>query len=86
MSDDTVIEATSARNGYESRPWLKHYPSFIQPDITPRFTNGLEMFLTTTQTMPDQIAMYYFDRTISYGELDRTSNALAFALKQRGVK
>ena len=30
--------------------------------------------------------MYYFDRAISYGELDRASSALAFALKQRGIR
>ena len=86
MSDDSVIEVTSARNAYEARPWLKHYPVFIQPDITPRFTTGLDMFLATVQTMPEQAAMYYFDRAISYGELDHTSNALAFALKQRGIR
>src|SRR5947209_1463052 len=86
MSDDSVIEATTARKAYEARPWLKHYPSFMQPDITPRFTNGLEMFLTTVRSMPEQVAMYYFDRAISYDELDRTSSALAFALKQRGIK
>lgn len=86
MSDDPVIDATSARNAYESRPWLKLYPDFIQPDITPLFTNGLEMFLATVHTMPDQVAMYYFDRAISYGELDHMSNALAFALNQRGVR
>jgi long-chain acyl-CoA synthetase len=86
MSDDSAINATSVRNAYESRPWLKLYSDYIQPDITPLFTNGLEMFLATVHIMPDQVAMYYFDRAISYGELDRTSNALAFALNQRGVR
>jgi len=85
MRDDSVIKATDARKAYESRPWLKQYPSFMQPEITPRFANGLEMLLATVQTMPEQAAMYYFDRAISYGELDRTSSALAFAFKQRGV-
>ncbi len=85
MRDDSVIEATATRKAYEARPWLKHYPSFMQPEITPRFANGLEMLLAIVQTMPEQPAMYYFDRAISYSELDRTSSALAFALKQRGV-
>ncbi|MGZ3647390.1 MAG: long-chain-fatty-acid--CoA ligase, partial [Ktedonobacteraceae bacterium] len=83
--DDSVSEATAARKAYEARPWLKHYSSFIQPEITPRFANGLEMLLTTVQSMPEQPAMYYFDRAISYRELDRTSSALAFALKTRGI-
>ncbi len=86
MSDDSGIESTSARNAYEARPWLKHYPHFIQPDITPQFTNGLDMFLATVKTMPDQVAMYYFDQAISFSELERSSSALAFALKQRGVR
>jgi long-chain acyl-CoA synthetase len=86
MRDDSVIEATAARKAYEARPWLKHYPSFIQPEITPRFANGLEMLLATVESMPEQVAMYYFDRAISYSELDRTSSALAFALKQRGIR
>src|SRR2546427_8347061 len=86
MRDDSAIEATAARKAYEAHPWLKHYPGFMQPEITPRFANGLEMFLETVQTMPEQAAMYYFDRALSYGELDRTSSALAVALKQRGVR
>ncbi|HXZ06137.1 MAG TPA: AMP-binding protein, partial [Ktedonobacteraceae bacterium] len=53
--------------------------------ITPRFTNGLEMLVATVQAMPEQPAMYYFDRAISYRELDRASSALSFVLKQRGV-
>jgi long-chain acyl-CoA synthetase len=86
MSDDSVIESTDARKAYEARPWLKHYPSFMQPEIKPRFANGLEMLFATVQTMPEQPAMYYFDRAISYSELDRTSSALAFVLKQQGIR
>lgn len=85
MSDDSVGEATAVRKAYEARPWLKHYPSFIQPELTPRFANGLEMLLATVQAMSEQPAMYYFDRAISYGVLDRTSSALAFAFKTRGI-
>src|SRR6266480_3741310 len=86
MKDDSTLEAMSAREAYEVRPWLKHYASYMQPEITPRFASGLEMFLETVQTMPEQAAMYYFDWAMSYGELDRASSALAVALKQRGVR
>ncbi len=86
MLDDSALEATGAREAYEARPWLMHYPSFIQPEITPRFASGLEMFLETVQAMPDQAAIYYFDRPMSYGKLDQTSTALAAALKERGVR
>jgi long-chain acyl-CoA synthetase len=86
MTDDSAREASRAREAYEARPWLKLYPGFIQPEITPRFASGLEMFLETVQTMPEQAALYYFDRAINYSELDRASSALAAALKERDVR
>ncbi len=86
MTNESALEASRAREVYEARPWLKLYPSFIQPEITPRFANGLAMFLETVQTVPEQAAMYYFDRPMSYGELDRASSALAAALKERDVR
>ncbi len=86
MIGDTKPGASSARAAYEARPWLKHYPSYIQPEITPRFTNGLEPFLETAKNKPEQPAIYYFDQPMSYGELDRKSTALAAALKDLGVR
>jgi long-chain acyl-CoA synthetase len=85
MSDESTLATAEARKFYESRPWLKHYPSYIPADITPRFTNALEMFLETVKTAPEQAAIYYFDQAISYSDLDRQSSALAAALKDRGV-
>ena len=85
MKDESAFKASTPRTAYEERPWLKHYPSYIPPQLTTRFANGLEMFLETTKTMPEQAAIYYFDQPMSYSELDRKSNALAAALKGRGV-
>ena len=42
MSDESTLATAEARKFYESRPWLKHYPSYIPADITPRFANALE--------------------------------------------
>jgi long-chain acyl-CoA synthetase len=86
MTDESALEASRAREAYEARPWLKRYPDFIQPEITPRFDSGLEMFLETVQTKPEQPALYYFDRVISYGELDRASSALAAAFKEHDIR
>jgi long-chain acyl-CoA synthetase len=86
MTDESALDASRAREAYEARPWLKRYPSFVQPEITPQFASGLQMFLETVQTMPEQPALYYFDHTISYGELDRASNALAAAFKEHDVR
>ena len=85
MIDDAAAKASAAKATYEARPWLKHYASYVKPEITPGFASALEMFLQTVQALPEQPAIYYFDRAISYGELDRQSTALAAALQERGV-
>ena len=85
MMDDSAFQAANARAAYMARPWLKHYSSFVPPELATNFSNGLEMFLATVRAMADQAATYYFDETITYGELDRKSTALAAALKERGV-
>jgi long-chain acyl-CoA synthetase len=85
MVEDATTQAANARAVYEARPWLKHYPNYVAPDITPQFSSALEMFLATVKAMPEQPALYYFDQTITFGELDRQSSAFAAALKERGV-
>jgi long-chain acyl-CoA synthetase len=85
MLEDSALQSAKARAVYESRPWLKHYPSYMPPDITPQFASGLDMLRETVKAMPDQPAIYYFDQPISYGELDQLSNAFAAALKDLGV-
>ncbi len=85
MKDESAFKASTPRTAYEGRPWLKHYPSYIPPQLTTRFANGLEMFLETAKAMPEQAAIYYFDQSMSYSELDNKSTALAAALQGRGV-
>ena len=85
MKDESAFKASTPRTAYEGRPWLKHYPSYIPPELTTRFANGLEMFLETAKAMPEQAAIYYFDQSMSYSELDNKSTALAAALQGRGV-
>src|SRR5690242_20278705 len=83
--EDPARDVSNARAAYEACPWLKHYPGYLGPEITPQFTNALDMFLKTVQALPEQAAIHYFDQTMSYAELDRKSSALAAALKERGV-
>jgi long-chain acyl-CoA synthetase len=85
MTDDSTRGVSTTKSPYEARPWLKHYPSYIPPELAPQFASGLDMFLATVKALPDSAAIYYFDQTMSYGELDRKSTALAAALKERGV-
>ena len=69
-----------------ARPWLALYPPWVPADITPEFRNATEMFLASARRNAHAPALHYFDRTLTFGELDALSTALASALQQRGLK
>ncbi len=81
MSDDAVTPIAI----YTARPWTKLYPDYVPSTATPRFTNGLEMFLDTVKLRGDNPAIYYFDHSITYAELDSYSTALAIGLREKGI-
>ena len=70
----------------QSRRWLSLYPKDYSPDLTPEATNSLEHLKKTVRLHGDKPALYYFDKVISYKELDEMSDAFACALKDLGVK
>jgi len=78
-------QGSGSSSVYEARPWLKYYADYVPPDLSPKFINALEMFLTTVQALPEQAAIYYFDQVVTYRELDRQSSALAIVLREHGV-
>ena len=43
------------------------------------------LFAAAVARDPDAVALVFGDRSVSYGELDRRSNALAWVLRRRGV-
>jgi amino acid adenylation domain-containing protein len=45
-----------------------------------------EEFSKRAAAIPDAVALVYYDRTVTYGELDRQSNRMARALQQRGIR
>ena len=69
-----------------SRRWLSLYPKDYSPDLTPEATNSLEHLRKTVQLHGNKPALYYFDKMISYKELDDMSDAFACALIDLGVK
>lgn len=71
---------------YQKRPWLKTYPEWIPADIPIPDTTALDDFKASTASRPDKPAIFYFDRIISYGELDTLSNGLAAAFSEWGIK
>lgn len=70
----------------QSRRWLSLYPKDYSPDLTPEATNALSHLRKTVQRQDQDPALYYFEKVISYKELDEMSDALACALINMGVK
>ena len=70
----------------QSRRWLSLYPKDYSPNLPPEATNALDHLRKTVQRHGQNPALYYFDKVISYQELDGMSNAFACALKDFGIK
>ncbi|MBV8221316.1 MAG: AMP-binding protein [Solirubrobacterales bacterium] len=67
---------------YDERPWLALYGPGIPHDIEPEHDTMLSAFHATVSRDPDKTALQYFDRGISYRELDALSDALAAGLQE----
>ena len=76
----------------QARPWLSRYTAGMPSDIPVAgtragdggFANALEMFTDSVRDHPDRPLVHYFDRTMTLGEIDRASDALAAALVSHG--
>ncbi len=71
---------------YEKRPWLDIYPEDLDADLAVRRRSALDVFRETASAYPQRPGLYYFDRTLTYYELDSLSDALALALIDMGVQ
>jgi len=68
-----------------SRRWLSLYPRDYPPDLAPGAENPLDHLRSTVHSHGQHPAIYYFDRIITYDELDQMSDAFACALRDLGV-
>jgi long-chain acyl-CoA synthetase len=75
----------AASNVYDNRPWTALYDPGLPHDVEARYHHGLSMFRAAVQHAGESPAIHYFDRTISYTELDELTDALASALRELGV-
>ena len=67
------------------RSWLGLYHG-VPSTIEPAARTGLEMFRHTVARDCDGALVHYFDRSITAGQLDSWSDALAAALQERGAE
>ncbi len=71
---------------YEQRPWLSSYPDWVSPDLETESATPIDDFSRSVRSRPDAPAVCYFDHAISYGEIDRLSDALAAAFHDFGLQ
>ena len=68
--------------------WMKHWPDTLPKEIL--YTLGeipLHAYLKLrAKQMPDKPAIIFYGRSLTYGELDRASDALAVWLAEQGIR
>ncbi|MBC8075017.1 MAG: AMP-binding protein, partial [Chloroflexales bacterium] len=67
------------------RPWLAHYSPHVPAALPAPALTAIDQFRASVARAPTSPAIHYFDTTLSYGDLDRLSSALAAALCRSGV-
>ena len=73
------------RSIYQERPWLSSYPDWVPHDLDLAGFTAIEDFNFSARRRPEAPAIYYFDHVISYGEMERLSDALAVGFHDLGL-
>lgn len=73
--------------GGSAAPWLAHYDDGVPPTLAPYPTRTLVDYLAdAARDRPRQAALLFKGATVTYGELDRLSDACAAAFRSLGVQ
>jgi long-chain acyl-CoA synthetase len=68
-------------------PWLAHYDAGVPPTLAPYPNRTLVDYLAdAARECPQQAALLFKGATVTYGELDRLSDACAAAFRSLGVR
>ena len=68
-----------------SRPWLARYAPGIPAELPAPALSAMDQFRAAARRDPDAPAIFYFETTLSYGELDALSSSLAAGMAALGV-
>ena len=68
------------------RPWLKFYEASVPPHLQYPSVPLYQLLTNSTQKYPDQSALLFYGKGISYRELDEETNRFAQALLNLGVR
>jgi len=73
-------------NKYDERPWLKFYETGVAPALSyPEITLG-KILSQTAGKYPQQTALFFYGKKITYEELDALVNQFAHALFDLGIR
>ena len=70
----------------KEKPWYKFYPAGVPRHIDYPEIPLFDLLRRTAKLYPDHVSIVYFDKPITYRELDRLSDKFATALVGLGVK
>ena len=68
------------------KAWHKHYPEYISPDMELPMKTVNEILKETVEQIPDQIAISFFTKEITYKELGIFTSMFASSLQQEGIQ
>jgi long-chain acyl-CoA synthetase len=71
---------------YESKPWLELYADYVPKELPLPEKSMADLFEESAERAPDVDAIRYFDKTISYSELNDLADRFATLLASRGVE
>src|SRR5438067_3418581 len=71
---------------YARRPWIEHYESGVPSEIGVPAQTLPELLIEQANRHPERPAIIFFDRAMSYRELERASARFAAALAGLGVQ
>jgi long-chain acyl-CoA synthetase len=72
--------------GLAEKPWFKFWPKDVPRHIEYPPISLSQLLIRTAEKTPQQTAMIYFNRKITYAQLDQASDRFAAALAAQGVK
>lgn len=67
------------------RPWLSQYPTGVPASWDPPSRTLPDQFQVQVTQQPEGIALYYFEKAMTYRELNLLAGRLAYALRQLGI-
>ncbi|MBI1820930.1 MAG: long-chain fatty acid--CoA ligase [Nitrospirae bacterium] len=69
-----------------NRPWLKNYDSDVSPEIKIPSIPLHQILIDSAKKYPENPALIFYGKTVSYSELDDLSNRFGNVLKSFGIR